>query len=102
MRKLYVYILGQEENKGKEEGTGDGPVGNEDSQENEVHQERIGFEKIQQMHAEMMQAKELEHKQEVEMLKRQLEEARRHKELKNGPTGDNNIYVKKEPYNSFK
>ena len=61
-----------------------------ESQEAEIQEERIGFEKMQKMHAEMMQAKELEHKQEVEMLKRQLEEARKHKELAGGSTGKQN------------
>ena len=56
-----------------------------------IQKERVGFEAMQKMHAEAMQARELAHQQEVEMLKRQLEEARKSKELKSGTTGREKI-----------
>lgn len=53
-----------------------------------MEKERADFEKMQKMHAEMLQAQEEEHKKVVELLRRQLEEARKDKELANGAAGN--------------
>ena len=52
-----------------------------------IEKERADFERMQKAHAEVLRAQEEEHKKVVEMLKRQLEEANKSKELANGTSG---------------